>query len=270
MFKKICLSALCVFSLSSCQAVTDAVVTASNVLLRGPAAVYHPTRPKSPAPKPAPQAVADREACKVVGIADGDTFKCLDDYQNQLTVRMAQIDAPERGQPFGQKAKEALSHYIFGQTVYLETSGQDQYGRLLAVVFNERGENINLLMVEEGLAWAYKEYMTDHIYAAAEAQATENNRGLWSENGYVYPSEWRRGVRPQRVTTAPTESPASRQRNNRQSGRLANNGGTSFTCGTKRFCTQMRSCAEARFYLNQCGVRRLDRDRDGVPCESLC
>lgn len=46
--------------------------------------------------------------------------------------------------------------------------------------------------------------------------------------------------------------------------------GVSFTCGTKRTCGQMRSCAEARFFLNQCGVRRLDGDKDGRPCERLC
>ena len=47
------------------------------------------------------------------------------------------------------------------------------------------------------------------------------------------------------------------------------NSGSQFSCG-KRMCGQMNSCAEARFHLNQCGVRSLDRDRDGIPCESLC
>ena len=41
-------------------------------------------------------------------------------------------------------------------------------------------------------------------------------------------------------------------------------------CGGKRYCTQMTSCAEAQFYLKQCGLRKLDKDGDGVPCESLC
>jgi len=43
-----------------------------------------------------------------------------------------------------------------------------------------------------------------------------------------------------------------------------------FQCGQKRTCGQMSSCAEARFHLKQCGIKRLDRDKDGVPCESLC
>lgn len=44
----------------------------------------------------------------------------------------------------------------------------------------------------------------------------------------------------------------------------------SFQCGTKRTCSQMKSCKEAKYFLNQCGVQRLDRDGDGVPCENLC
>lgn len=42
------------------------------------------------------------------------------------------------------------------------------------------------------------------------------------------------------------------------------------SCGSKRTCGQMSSCSEAYFYLNQCGLSRLDRDKDGVPCEKLC
>jgi hypothetical protein len=43
-----------------------------------------------------------------------------------------------------------------------------------------------------------------------------------------------------------------------------------FTCGAKRYCKQMSSCAEAKFYLEQCGLTRLDGNGDGVPCEALC
>jgi hypothetical protein len=46
--------------------------------------------------------------------------------------------------------------------------------------------------------------------------------------------------------------------------------GPSFQCGGKSVCGQMDSCEEANFYLNQCGMGRLDRDNDGVPCESIC
>jgi len=43
-----------------------------------------------------------------------------------------------------------------------------------------------------------------------------------------------------------------------------------YACDGRHLCKQMRSCEEARFFLNQCGVSSLDRDNDGVPCESIC
>jgi hypothetical protein len=43
-----------------------------------------------------------------------------------------------------------------------------------------------------------------------------------------------------------------------------------FLCNQKQFCKQMRSCQEAKFYLNHCHLQRIDRDKDGIPCESLC
>lgn len=43
-----------------------------------------------------------------------------------------------------------------------------------------------------------------------------------------------------------------------------------FSCNGKDKCKEMSTCSEAKFYLNECGVRKLDRDKDGVPCESLC
>jgi len=42
------------------------------------------------------------------------------------------------------------------------------------------------------------------------------------------------------------------------------------TCGTKHKCSQMSSCKEAYFYLEKCGLSRLDRDKDGIPCEKSC
>ena len=43
-----------------------------------------------------------------------------------------------------------------------------------------------------------------------------------------------------------------------------------YTCGAKRYCKQMTSCEEAKYYLNQCGLDKLDKDGDGSPCENVC
>ena len=46
---------------------------------------------------------------RVVSIADGDTFTLLTPGKDQVKIRVAEIDAPESGQPYGNKAKQALS-----------------------------------------------------------------------------------------------------------------------------------------------------------------
>lgn len=193
--------------------------------------------------------------CKVVGVVDGDTLTCLTDTKEQIKVRLNQIDAPEQKQDFGKAAKKVLSGYVFGKTVNLKTNRRDKYGRTIAEVYLGT-TNINKAMVESGYAWAYREYMTDNDYVTLEESARSQSKGVWSQPNPIYPSEFRHGTVKTNVTEAVEPQPD-----------VSSDG---FTCSGKRFCRQMRSCAEARFYLNQCGVHRLDRDNDGRPCESLC
>lgn len=196
--------------------------------------------------------------CKIVGISDGDTATCLTDSKKQIKIRFDQIDAPEKNQDYGTVSRQTLSNLIFGKTVTLKIKTTDKYGRTVAEVFVGH-TNINKEMVKKGMAWAYREYMTDSEYLTLEAQAKAQRIGLWSQPNPIYPSNFRRGssgqstqtqVKPQATTVIPKSSGAS--------------------CGSKTTCGQMNNCAEARHYLNVCGLSRLDRDGDGVPCESLC
>ncbi|WP_109078659.1 thermonuclease family protein [Aggregatibacter kilianii] len=129
--------------------------------------------------------------CLVVGIGDGDSFTCLSDKYKQLKVRLAEIDAPEHNQPFGKKSRQTLASLIHQRQIKLEISGEDRYHRALATAYNSQGQNINLIMVQRGMAWAYKQYAHDPIYAEAERRARAKRRGLWQDRRPVEPHLWR-------------------------------------------------------------------------------
>jgi endonuclease YncB( thermonuclease family) len=93
---------------------------------------------------------------KVVGIADGDTRTLLVN-KTQIKERLEGIDTPERGQPFGRKAGQALAKKDFDQVVQVDDRGKDQYGRTLGIVRLDN-RNVNLQLVQEGWAWWYRKY----------------------------------------------------------------------------------------------------------------
>lgn len=129
---------------------------------------------------------------KVIGIKDGDTIDLLVDGVTQ-TVRLANIDAPEKKQPFGKKAKQLLANLCFGKNVtLLHNSKYDRYKRLIAEIITESGININKEMVSNGLAWHYKKYSSDTSYSRLETIAKENKFGLWADKNPIPPWEWRK------------------------------------------------------------------------------
>ncbi|MDR3087742.1 MAG: thermonuclease family protein [Azoarcus sp.] len=126
----------------------------------------------------------------VVSVFDGDTIDVLV-IRKPLRVRLAKIDAPEKGQPFGTRSRRALAAAVSGKTVTVRESGVDQYGRILGTILLE-GRNINRMMVEEGWAWAYRQYLKDRSLLDAEATARAGVRGLWIDKKPVAPWVWRR------------------------------------------------------------------------------
>ena len=136
--------------------------------------------------------------CLVVKVSDGDTFTCRLDNQNTIQVRLADIDAPESGQAYGNQAKKALNKLIYNKQVQLEYSKYDKYGRTVATVFlpssnNVSGRlNVNLAMIESGYAHHYKRYSNNKQYANAQKSAQAMHRGLWADKGKIIkPEEWR-------------------------------------------------------------------------------
>jgi endonuclease YncB( thermonuclease family) len=196
---------------------------------------------------------------EVVGISDGDTLTLPTKDKRQVRVRLAEIDAPESRQPWGSRAQQALSALVFRQAVVVTVQDTDRYGRTVGTVW-VGGRSANAEMIQQGQAWVYPQYLRDRSLLALEEEAKQARRGLWAlpEAERVPPWQWRRQGQSSQSAPAPP-SRAS-----------ATSGAAAFSCGSKRYCREMSSCAEARFHLQQCGLSRLDGDRDGVPCESLC
>ncbi len=106
---------------------------------------------------------------KVIKIADGDTLTILVDKQ-QFRIRLSDIDTPERKQPFGTKAKQALSDLAFGKQIRVIEVTKDRYGRIVGRVYvNEI--DVNRELVAQGYAWVYRKYSNDAELLRLEAKA---------------------------------------------------------------------------------------------------
>lgn len=137
---------------------------------------------------------------KVVGIADGDTLTLLDSTNAQHRIRLAGIDSPEKGQPFGDHCKKSLSDLVYGRTVEVESSKLDRYGRVIGKVLLD-GLDANLEQINRGCGWHFKKYQNEQpledrlSYTRAEANARGVREGLWRDEDPVPPWEWRRARR---------------------------------------------------------------------------
>lgn len=202
---------------------------------------------------------------RVIAITDGDTLTVLVNGDQQTTVRLADIDAPERGQPWGSRSKQTLSDIVFQRQVAVEQLGEDRWGRTVARISVGR-RDVGRELVANGAAWAYRAYLTDEALIGVEDAAKRARRGLWSLPAAerIAPWAWRRG---ERVATSGQGEQIRPPARTLLGGREAE---TAVRCGSKTRCRQMTSCGEARDYLRQCRASNLDADGDGRPCETLC
>lgn len=134
---------------------------------------------------------------RVVGVSDVDTITVLDDQQISQKIRLAGIDAPEKAQAFGERAKQQLSDWVFQEHVRVIHDKTDRYGRIVGKV-TLKGEDVNIQMIHVGLAWHYKAYKDEQpaldrvTYPLAELNARRTAVGLWSDASPVPPWAWRR------------------------------------------------------------------------------
>lgn len=147
---------------------------------------------------------------RVVGVHDGDSITLLTEDKQRLRVRLADIDAPELGQPFGRAAKGELSGLCFNRDAAVVPRLIDQYGRTVGVVTCD-GRDASSHMVERGMAWAYRMYLLRPELLPLEATAKASALGLWADSA-VPPWEYREHAKAQSVaarSAAPRGRPAA-------------------------------------------------------------
>lgn len=134
--------------------------------------------------------------CLVVAVSDGDTLtaRCGQPglYQ-EVKVRLAEIDAPEKAQPYGEKSRQYLAQMCYLQTASIRSIGTDRYGRTLARV-ECQGKDANSEQVRVGLARVYDRYVTDRTLYGPQEAARTNTLGIWADPNPVATWEWRRSV----------------------------------------------------------------------------
>jgi endonuclease YncB( thermonuclease family) len=203
---------------------------------------------------------AETFSAKVIAVMDGDTVMVLRDGQ-KIKVRLANIDAPERDQPFGQQSRDSLLEMVGKRQVQVDSQAVDQYGRVVGLISVD-GRNINQEQVQRGMAWEYSHYHSDKTYIDLQHAARQAHRGLWAQSSQQAPWQWRK--------LHPSVKPIPQINQHAAFGRAAPVMLYDMECGKKHRCSQMVSCDEAYFYFTLCGVETLDRNKDGAPCENLC
>lgn len=138
-------------------------------------------------------------------MSDGDTIIVLVNRQ-QVKVRLAGIDCPEKSQDFGSKAKQFTAALVFAQPVTIVSYGCDRYGRTIAEVFGKDGTNLNKGLLQSGLAWWYREYSDDPQLERLEAEARSKKIGLWSLPNREPPWCYRRQYKRRKFDKSVSES----------------------------------------------------------------
>ena len=198
-------------------------------------------------------------AATVLSVGDGDTVRVVEGPQ-RLTIRLACIDAPETAQrPYGTASRQMLLQLLpLGSTVSLQVQTKDRYGRTVAEVFRD-GRSVNLAMVSNGQAFAYRKYLAacdSRAYLSAEAEAQRQRRGFWSVPGGIQkPWDWRHGTTGTATTSSPMPVGGSSP-------------GSAAVVSRRYKCKEIGSYARAQELLRE-GHTYLDKNGDGIACKLL-
>jgi endonuclease YncB( thermonuclease family) len=127
---------------------------------------------------------------RVVHVIDGDGLIVLLG-DRRVNVRIQDIDAPEKGQPYGTASRQSLIAIYGGELATLKAGGKDRNGRTLARV-RCNGADAGAEQVKRGMAWVFERYApADSPLYPIQREAQATKRGLGSQQAPVAPWEWR-------------------------------------------------------------------------------
>ncbi|TPI27687.1 thermonuclease family protein (plasmid) [Mesorhizobium sp. B2-1-8] len=210
--------------------------------------------------EPKPEPIAG-----VASVIDGDTVEI-----HGQRIRFNGIDAPESRQycddakgfeyPCGRRSAEALDTFLAAsRPVQCSFVDWDRYHRFVGNCRRADGASVAAWMVEHGQALDWPRY-SHGAYATEQAKAEAAKVGLWVGK-FEAPWDWR-------ASHAGAAAPASQPLGIVSRKLVAQSG---YSCEPRRTCKQIGSCDEAQWYLHNCSWGgKLDRDSDGVACETLC
>jgi len=210
----------------------------------------------------------------VTRVVDGDSLWLTPAAGGRaIEVRLAGIDAPEICQEGGAEAKAFLAELVLKKPARLQPGGigpgRDPYGRTLGTLFVD-GIEVNRRLVEEGQAWSLRVKWDQGPYMVQERMARALGRGLHKAgSAALQPRDFRLRHGPcagQGATSAPSPPAPVPQAGPRPS--VATPLASPYRCDGRIHCSQMRSCAEATWFLQHCPGTQMDGDGDGVPCEA--
>ena len=213
----------------------------------------------------------ERSIWKNTRVIDWDTIEVTISGVKEK-VRLIGIDTPETEvweEFYGKEATEYLKTRIGWKDVYIETDKtqgeRDKYDRLLGYVFLST-ENIGATMIKGGYAYEYtydKAYKYQELYKSSETYASDNNLGLWDIpdtqveeiNEAKELIDWTKIYTPGKSYYDPNDESYLDM---------------GFDCNKRKYCSYMNSCNEVKYFFYVCWAKTFDRDKDWIPCESIC
>ena len=207
------------------------------------------------------------ESFKFLYWVDWDTIKINNAFWNKISIRMIWIDAPESStlrfwykECYWKESWDYLKKLIWdSEYINIELDPTQwkygKYWRLLAYLWLD-WKNLNEELIKNWYWFEYtysKKYKYQTVFKNAQIFAEQHKIWMWNPNT----CDWKRlKIKNKEV---------------RSKSKIKSEKTIEFnSCWTKKYCTEMDSCEEAKFYLSSCGLSRLDKDKDWIPCESLC